>query len=177
MGLFDTLKKAITGEIDLLEEMSESVKRQTALDRGDIYIPPKKKKEIKRNHTTTYLDLNQDEDMALLEEAYGRKIFKKEKKEKKQKSHNNKKKAFPAPINNKKKEPEIKDDGKYRILVKQIKDTISYYAEDKKITIQNVEVKEYNRFISIVYQFDTRGLKNIGKLISDNLWFWKPKQF
>jgi len=172
MGFLDKLKKAIKGEIDLVEEMQESIKRQTAIQNGEVYISPNRKNIATPHHINNMnhvLDMNQDNDMALLEELYGKKIFKK----KKVKKDTNNKKDFPVqpatqtPINNKKKEPEIKDDGKYKVLVKQIKDTISFYADDKKITIQDVEVKEYNRFISIVYQFDTRGLKNIGKLISD----------
>jgi len=170
MGLFKTLGKALKGEIDLIEEMKESVKRQTAIQNGEIYIPPRQ--ETKPVHINT----REDDGLDMLKEIYGDKIFTKmdnpsstQKQEPKNTSSMIPTKATKQKTKEVKQQPEfkLKDDSKYKNLVKQIQDTISFYAEDRKITIQTVKVKEYNRFITIKYQFDTRGLKNIGKLISD----------
>jgi len=166
MGLFKTLGKALRGEIDLLENMQESIKRQTAIQNGEIYIPPRQETKPVR------IDTRSEDGLDLLKSIYGDKIFTKSSNSSSthmKQEHKNTSSMIPTKTTKQKTKTEfkLKDDNKYRELVKQIQDTISFYAEDRKIIIQNIEVKEYNRFISIVYQFDTRGLKNIGKLISD----------
>jgi len=171
--MFGYLKKVLKGDVDLLDEMKQSIERQTALDRGEVYIPPRGK--------PIHIDTKEDDGLDMLKEIYGDKIFMKreEKPMPKKKKHDVGVKqqvveqyALPDNVSNaktkkKRHEIQIKDDKKYQVLVQQIKDTIDFYANDRKIKILNLEVKEFNRFISLLYQFDTQGLKNIGKLITD----------
>jgi len=169
-------KKVLKGDIDLIDEMKQSIDRQTSLDRGEIYIPPRS------NNKPIHIDTKEDDGLEMLKKIYGDKIFMKreEKPLSKKKKHDVigakqqmvEQYALPANVSNaktkkKRHEIQIKDDGKYKVLVEQIKDTIAFYAEDRKIKILNLDVKEFNRFISLIYQFDTKGLKSIGKLISD----------